>query len=564
MECGYGTRLVPYLLDELERAARSEFEKHVRACPACRADLATFRSILEADRRATPAFSEEDWAGFESALRERLQNAAKGGSSRRLDPVAIRAAAQRRRRASSRRRHSARGSRARAWIRYAVVPLAAAAAFLLAVHVYNVRQIRLAHEALCAEIVEVRGETGVVRENGRSDAEPRTRVGPGEKIETGEDASVTLEYPDGSTIELDEETAISVLEHGRSKRLGVTRGAVYIKAAKQLQDRPMVLNPGRHDELTVVGTAFEFAVKGAETVVRVEEGKVWFGAGESAIAVAALETSRAGADAAPSEAEPVALAAIAPWRYAPAPTPEPETGLVGYWKLDETKGPTAFDSSGRGNHGTISGVARGPGQTGRAFYFHHEEAGRVEIPAAKSLGVTKALTIAAWVRIGEQTNPDITQQPFLAVGHEGPERNYRFSVCRTGKGPEDWRLRLSHGWEGSSLTWRTRATYTEIVPQRDGWMHVAFTVTVEDGGAYAAYVDGGEVRTYATLTSKKGKRIEKTFSELTPVDAPVRIESFNEFQGGVDEVRIYNRALSAEEIARLAGAEAGGAPGATR
>ena len=82
----------------------------------------------------------------------------------------------------------------------------------------------------------------------------------------------------------------------------------------------------------------------------------------------------------------------------PATTPGPV--LVGLWHLDELSGNTAFDSSGRGHDGAISGpVTLGvPGQVGTAYNFVPKSA--VLVPDAPDLVPgTANITVSYWVNL---------------------------------------------------------------------------------------------------------------------------------------------------------------------
>jgi hypothetical protein len=80
------------------------------------------------------------------------------------------------------------------------------------------------------------------------------------------------------------------------------------------------------------------------------------------------------------------------------------SGLVGWWKLDETSGTSAADSSGNGNAGTLAG---GDGNSawvaamvnnGRQFTSSNVDYITVGNPSA--LQITGSMTVAAWVKIG--------------------------------------------------------------------------------------------------------------------------------------------------------------------
>lgn len=80
------------------------------------------------------------------------------------------------------------------------------------------------------------------------------------------------------------------------------------------------------------------------------------------------------------------------------PATTPQSSVVGLWHLDEVNGPTAFDSSGLGNDGAISGpVTLGvPGQTNTAYSFVPKSV--ITVPDAPDLRpVTANITISYWL-----------------------------------------------------------------------------------------------------------------------------------------------------------------------
>lgn len=87
-----------------------------------------------------------------------------------------------------------------------------------------------------------------------------------------------------------------------------------------------------------------------------------------------------------------------PITVAQQPTASP--GLVAAYSFNEGSGTTVTDSSGNGNHGTISGADwTTNGRSGSALYFGGNDGNndRVTIPASTSLDLTTNMTLEAWV-----------------------------------------------------------------------------------------------------------------------------------------------------------------------
>jgi hypothetical protein len=211
--------------------------------------------------------------------------------------------------------------------------------------------------------------------------------------------------------------------------------------------------------------------------------------------------------------------------YADSGTPMNETGLVGYWNFDEGTGTIAHDSSGNNNDGTIYGATWTSGKYGNALQFDGID-DYVEVFDSASLdNVVDAVTISMWVK---------------------PNRI---------SGWEQWLVSKGGGWYRAGFfttlgiiagTWRfgigTGTSETDIDNgnlQAGQWYHL---VTTFDGTTMKQYINGQLQPNIATPAS---------YSLVT--DYPVRIglsdgEWPNPFEGTIDEVKIYNRALSAEEV----------------
>lgn len=211
-------------------------------------------------------------------------------------------------------------------------------------------------------------------------------------------------------------------------------------------------------------------------------------------------------------------------------------GLVGRWKFDEGKGTEAADSSGLGNNGVLHGkVVWTAGVSGGALEFNGKDTW-VQVPASKSLDL-KAATLSAWVQM-EQIGGILCfstgggwkdERAVLHFYDGGPKRSGR--LCFT---------------VGDGKRWPTVATRTPI--PLDKWVHLAATC---DGKGMRIYVDGVlATPPYKTKTTPNTKDVAFKIG---------RTEGLNPdfFMGKIDEVRVYSRALSPEEIKKLATEHAG-------
>ncbi len=204
-------------------------------------------------------------------------------------------------------------------------------------------------------------------------------------------------------------------------------------------------------------------------------------------------------------------------------------GLVGYWSFDEGEGDTAYDYSGYGNHGTILGATWTAGLSGNALYFDGLDA-YVNCGNGDSLKAD-TLTVAAWVRpegkVGQQVIIDHRHGGGYNLRFHGAD--YPLGIC--------WLMRLSDGSE--------EYVYVPGVVDNGVWQHVVGTY---DGTYLRIYRNGSLVAACnvgpLSLNSAESDLLIGRYVWLGSPDHYC-------FEGTIDEVRIYNRALSADEIADL-------------
>ncbi len=204
------------------------------------------------------------------------------------------------------------------------------------------------------------------------------------------------------------------------------------------------------------------------------------------------------------------------------PTQADDTNLAGYWDLDEGSGTLAADSSGNGNDGALEGAAQWvAGVSGAALQF--DGSSRVNCGDAPQLAFTEALSITLWV------NPSDLVGDHAFAGRSAAEGGYAFKSMNdhlrfTTPGVMD------HDGNNSLL-------------QLDTWQHVAVTFVAGQADGCTFYVNGVATDTVS--------------SSALVADAGAFEIGHNHWDqwclGMIDEVRVYDRALSAEEIAGLAG-----------
>ncbi|HEX8148023.1 MAG TPA: LamG-like jellyroll fold domain-containing protein [Pyrinomonadaceae bacterium] len=210
------------------------------------------------------------------------------------------------------------------------------------------------------------------------------------------------------------------------------------------------------------------------------------------------------------------------------------SGLVGHWKFDEGADATVADASGNGNAGSLqSGAGWGAGQTGGAAVALDGADDYVRVGAQSSLAVSGALTLSAWVYpTGGGTG---------VVGGVIANREGEYELARFADGTIQWALaNQSPGWGWIN---------TGYVAPLNQWTHITFTY------------DGASARTYANGQLVHAAAAAGAIGDAIPAQNEFHVGGRQAtpqfFQGRIDEVRVYNRALSAGEVS---GPWSGGAP----
>ncbi len=214
---------------------------------------------------------------------------------------------------------------------------------------------------------------------------------------------------------------------------------------------------------------------------------------------------------------------------------EPDaTGLHAWWHFDETSG-TAADSSGDARTGTLSGVARASGVLGSAVALDGST-GNVSF-ASPALS---RVTIAGWVRAtgaGNSIFPRIVhmREGLLFFGLDG------------GNAADDGNNNtLKFALDDGSTTpvWHTPPGTIAT----NSWYHVAVTYDPTVASPVPHFYINGDPQVFGTQPVATGSTPTVAAGQGFLGD---RGDASREWQGTLDEIRIYNRELSASEIALL-------------
>ena len=207
---------------------------------------------------------------------------------------------------------------------------------------------------------------------------------------------------------------------------------------------------------------------------------------------------------------------------ASAATPTPPSGLVAAYSFNEGSGSTAGDSSGSGNPGTLSNATWATGKYGNALNFNGTNA-RVNVANSSSLQLSSGMTLEAWV------NPSTVSSAWRDVVYKGDD-NYYLS------GTSDRTSRPAGGGTFGSGKANSNA-FGSTALTANTWSHLALTY---DGGTLRLYVNGTQVG-----TQNRSGVIASSTNQLQIGGDSIYGQYF---RGLIDEVRVYNTALTAPQV----------------
>jgi hypothetical protein len=226
--------------------------------------------------------------------------------------------------------------------------------------------------------------------------------------------------------------------------------------------------------------------------------------------------------------KPAELEELLKARAQDAPPPPSDPDLVLYWSFDDSDGAFA-DLAGRDFTGMPKGgVKRTPGRLGGAAEFDGTS-GVVEAKDAPELRLVGDMTIAFWVRKSGEA------QDWARMVGKGDEKRRNYGVWESPKDDKRvlWQIYSENG-QGLNLT-------SNGSLEVGRWHHVAVT---RRGQAGAIHLDG--------------RKDVESAGEGTPwtSDDPLTVGfgiggGHVHFPGAIDDLRIYSRALTPEEISAL-------------
>ena len=199
-----------------------------------------------------------------------------------------------------------------------------------------------------------------------------------------------------------------------------------------------------------------------------------------------------------------------------------EPGMIAWWSFDEDKdAPVAVDWSGHRLGGLLRKATRTPGIDGNALVC---AGGCVEVPKNRLLSVTQGVSVSCWVKTDKagQGNTWILNRVFQG----GTAAGYRLGV-----------LEGRPCFEVPQTDWSHHLKANVDLPT-GCWAHLAGTF---DGKTIRIYVDGEEQGTMERPGPVNTNDVHLCLGNY-------EVDHASHFDGLIDEVKLYGRALTKDEV----------------
>jgi hypothetical protein len=215
-----------------------------------------------------------------------------------------------------------------------------------------------------------------------------------------------------------------------------------------------------------------------------------------------------------------------------------DSGLVGWWKLNEGTGTSVYDSSGNGNTGTLAGSTLPTWNTTNLKLYNSDlsfngTTAYVTLGSATYCFSAAPFSVAFWAYLNNYT------------------QDYPQVISIKSNTTDPWQIGFSNQTNYLGVVYGSATT----VQQKNGvtastylntWTHIVWTYdgsNVTSAAHYALYVNGA-----ISSTTAAGSFSAETQETVL---AGVAEATDDSFAGQISDVRIYNRALSAADVQNL-------------
>ncbi|MYF99248.1 T9SS type A sorting domain-containing protein [Candidatus Poribacteria bacterium] len=215
--------------------------------------------------------------------------------------------------------------------------------------------------------------------------------------------------------------------------------------------------------------------------------------------------------------------------------------LIGYWTFDEAIGKYAFDATGNGNYARLSDEASlrfNEGKTGGALYVQGRKVDAIVTNGGDLINGLTAFTLSLWVKASKVN----TDRGFI-FPRTPNDKDEIFSIRYDAQGLDGSGTNVIKA--GITTTSGVQIYESASGVQTTEWQHI--TLTWRTGRKLNLYING--VLDQPTFNSKA------TEGEITDVERLIigrgSKDNNNSWNGLVDDVRLYNKVLSDNEITNL-------------
>jgi len=189
----------------------------------------------------------------------------------------------------------------------------------------------------------------------------------------------------------------------------------------------------------------------------------------------------------------------------------------------------ADDLSGFNNHGTVNGASLSADRFGKlnSAYYFNGTSDNIRVPNSVSLNFTKAITVSFWINAAEL----YTSRESYPISHGNWENRWKVSIIPQKK--IRWTIKTTTG---------VKDLDSDKTINVNQWYHI---VGLYNGIDFDLYVDG-ELSNHTTFSGD----ILTTNIDLMIGQCLPAVSQYN-FKGVIDDIRIYDYALSIGEISKL-------------
>jgi hypothetical protein len=201
---------------------------------------------------------------------------------------------------------------------------------------------------------------------------------------------------------------------------------------------------------------------------------------------------------------------------------------VAYWRLDDGSGTTATDASGNGYHGTLVNMAESQWVTGQVSGALRFDGSNDYITAGNTMPYTNIVTVAAWVKPASLA----VDRQIVSKGYDGVRTQWELKTTSAGG-----QVSFRHWAPGEVGVQSTHSLAAGV------WTHLAGTY---DGTTWRIYWNG------VLDNQNPNTGIIETDGRVMIGAVDINGTAGQFWYGEIDDVRVYDRVLTDDEVAALA------------